>query len=108
LRLDGTKLAIAVSTKTWQRHLEDLSPQMLFKLNAAVGARTVEFFEFVIDPAEVERSRTSVVDENDDAARSEITAELRESAKAIEDNDLREQFLAAAANCLARKKRLMN
>lgn len=108
LRLEGAKLIIAVSTKTWQRHLSDLSPQMLFKLNAAVGDRSVEFIEFLIDPARVEKLRTSFVETNDDAARSELTLELRESAKAIEDEGLREQFLAAAANCLARKRRMTN
>lgn len=108
LRLDGKKLMIAVSTKTWQRHLADLSPQMLFKLNATVGDRSVEFIEFVIDTSEVEKAKTTIIESTDDAARSEITRKISDAAQAIGDESLREQFLAAAANCLARKRRMTN
>ena len=45
------RLVIAVADKTWQRHLEDLSPQMLVKLNDALGQGTVKFIEFRIDPS---------------------------------------------------------
>lgn len=101
LRLESTRLSIAVSDKTWQRHLQDLSSQMLFKLNAAAGERTVEFIEFVVDAEAVRKSggasRIAVED-------AEIPEDLRASAASIEDENLREQFLGAAANCLARKK----
>jgi hypothetical protein len=40
------RLFIAVEDKTWQRHLEDLSPQMLAKLNDYLGQGTVKFIEF--------------------------------------------------------------
>jgi len=41
------------------------------------------------------------------AADDEITNELRDSAAAIEDTDLRRTFLLAAGSCLARTKRNM-
>ncbi len=40
------RLIIAVADKTWQRHLEDLSPQMLVKLNDYLGQGAVRFIEF--------------------------------------------------------------
>ena len=60
LSLEGKRLSIAVADKTWKRHLEELSAQMLFKLNAAMRDRTVEFIEFVIDPKAVEDARPSM------------------------------------------------
>lgn len=100
LRLEEKRLFVAVSDSSWQKHLEDLSPQMVFRLNAAVGDRNVEFIEFVIDAATVEASKSTPTVAED----AEVPEDLRASAAAIEDERLREQFLAAAANCLARKK----
>ena len=45
------RLVIAVADNAWQRHLEDLSPQMLVKLNDSLGQGTVKFIEFRIDPS---------------------------------------------------------
>jgi predicted nucleic acid-binding Zn ribbon protein len=45
------RLVIAVADKTWQRNLEELSPQMLVKLNDHLGQGTVRFIEFRIDPS---------------------------------------------------------
>lgn len=105
LRFEGVNLTVAVSSETWRRHLADMSAQMLFKLNAVVG-NTVKFIEFVVDAQAVESSRVQRVGSSDVSALAELTPELKRSAEAIADGDLREQFLAAAANCLARKKRL--
>ena len=51
LDFSENRLVIAVAHKTWQRNLEDLSPQMLVKLNDHLGHGTVRFIEFRIDPA---------------------------------------------------------
>jgi hypothetical protein len=48
LDFTGNRLVIAVADKTWQRNLEDLSPQMLVKLNRYLGQGTVKFIEFQI------------------------------------------------------------
>jgi predicted nucleic acid-binding Zn ribbon protein len=42
------RLFIAVADKTWQRNLQDLSPQMLAKLNDHLGQGMVKFIEFQI------------------------------------------------------------
>ena len=46
LKFGGNRLVVAVEDETWRRHLEILSPQMLVKLNAALGQGTVKFIEF--------------------------------------------------------------
>ncbi len=46
VEFSANRLVIAVADKTWQRNLEDLSPQMLVKLNDYLGQGTVRFIEF--------------------------------------------------------------
>lgn len=101
----GHRLVIGVEDKTWQRHLEDLSPQMVGRLNSALGDGSVRFIEFVIDASAVAavRERTAASDEIDSAA--EIDPRLRSAAEAIGDPYLRESFLKTAAVYLARQRK---
>ena len=108
VRLENATLIVAVSSLTWQRHLKDLGGQMLFKINAALGAPMVSYIQLDIDEAAVlnERgARPTVDDDLRRQAEEEITPELSLAAATIEDEELRKQFLAAAGNCLIRKKR---
>ncbi|MGE3468001.1 MAG: DciA family protein [Pyrinomonadaceae bacterium] len=93
------RLIIAVDDKTWQRNLEELAPQMLFKLNQALGTGTVEFIEFRIDPAALALARpdstecrVAITD------LDQISPKLIEAANRIKNETLRETFLAAAAS----------
>lgn len=112
VKLEGATLTVAVLSLTWQRHLKDLGGQMLFKINAALGAPMVSFIQLDIDEAAVVRDRGTLrrrVDADmDRLAEREITAELKLAAAKIEDEELRNQFLAAAGNCLVRKARIVN
>ncbi|MFN0277655.1 MAG: DUF721 domain-containing protein [Pyrinomonadaceae bacterium] len=53
LKFFENRLVVAVEDRTWQRHMEQLSPQMLVKLNDALGQGTVTFIEFRIAPSAV-------------------------------------------------------
>jgi len=107
LKLDGSTLTVAVSSLTWQRHLKDLGGQMLFKINAALGAPLVSYIQLDIDESAVILERKQHGNDGREldlrTADAEITPELRQAASKIEDEELRRQFLAAAGNCLARK-----
>lgn len=50
IEFNEKRLVIAVEDRSWQRNLEELSPQMLAKINASIGHGTVRFIEFRIDP----------------------------------------------------------
>ena len=98
------RLVVAVADETWARHLEDLSPQMLYKLNASLGKGTVKFIEFRINEKAVNavRENTEAVSVTDNKP-VEIAPSLAAAAEAIEDESLREQFLCAAGNYLAKQ-----
>ena len=113
-RLFNKHLIIAVADKTWKRHLESLSGQMIFKLNSVLGQAIVTFIEFRVDEEmlAVERAKHQKNEMTDEQLREialeEVTPKLRHSADAIKDDNLRYQFLLAAGSCLARKKRIKN
>lgn len=113
VELEKNRLVVAVGSQIWKAHLEDLSGQMIFKLNSALGSAAVTFIEFRIDEKAVEAERKKRGAEKMDPEESarialgEITPKLRASAGSIKDESMREQFLLAAGRCLARKKTLM-
>ena len=96
------RLVIAVEDKTWQRHLEDLSPTMLAKINSTLGYGTVTFIEFRIDKKAVAARQTT-----ENAARKTVppvSKDLENAANAIADEQFRENFLAAAGVYLDRQQ----
>ena len=96
------RLIVAVADQTWQRHLEELSPQMLAKLNGSLGQGTVKFIEFRIDAKAIaNRVAKNTIAE---VPMAEVTPSLAAAAESIADEGLREHFLSAAATYLARQK----
>jgi hypothetical protein len=112
VELLDSRLRVAVANLTWQRHLEDMAGQILAKLNSALGRSSVSFIEFFIDEKVVAANRSKhrlpAETENQKPAEvaDEVASVLRESAAAINDEELRKTFLLAAKSCLARKDRM--
>ena len=99
----GKRLVIAVADKTWKRHLEELSPAMLFKINGSVGSGVVKFIEFRVDEPRVNESR-KIIGPDTCIPMAVITPSLAKAAMAIADANLREQFLSTATSYLYRQK----
>lgn len=95
------RLVVAVEDITWQRNLEELAPQMLFKLNRAVGERTVKFIEFRIDRAVLRAARQASDMGKFAPEIRDVPPSLKDAAETIADESLRESFLAAAAASLS-------
>ncbi len=96
------RLIIAVSDIAWQRHLEDLSGQMLAAVNRLLGHGAVSFIEFQIDEKAVETVRKKPA-ELDSEALENVDQGLALAANAIANEDLRKQFLITASRCLAKR-----
>lgn len=110
-RVYNKRLIIAVADETWKRHLEDLSPQLLFKLSGALGRAAIAFLEFRIDTRTIDcererlfRERTSQI-ERERVAMQNVPENVRRAANKIEDDNLRRNFLLAAGSCLARRRK---
>src|ERR687884_1699062 len=108
-RLYRKTLVVSVPDATWRKQLEQMSPQLLFRLNSLLGQALVTYVEFRVDPQTVngERARLRrseyerLVQEENALSRAR---ELDEAANAIRDETLRRRFLLAAGSCMNRTK----
>jgi len=105
--IDQERLIVAVADRNWKRQLGGLAPQLIFKINAALGGAYVRYIDFVVDPVAVETGRTERGQGGVAAAAEagEPSPELNESAGAIKDESLRREFLRAAAGSLAHNRK---
>lgn len=104
LRLEDHKLVIAVADTTWQKQMQSLSSQLLFRLNAMLGKPLVKFLEFREDPFTVTRERRAQAPVNNASLPAAIPPELISAASEIHDPDLRRAFLGAATSCIRRQE----
>ncbi len=107
-RLYNRRLIVSVPDTTWRKQLEQVSPQLVFRLNSLLGQAVVTYVEFRVDPQTVreERRRLRANDDRPGAEEAALgrAAELDTAAEAIHDEDLRRRFLLAAGSCMNRTK----
>lgn len=112
INLNKKHLTVAVVGERWEKYLKDLSGQMIFKLNSALGQAVVTFIEFCVDEKAVleerEKRGGKVFDETEllKLANKQLSPQLRAKSKTIKDESLRQEFLRAASVCLAKKELL--
>ena len=106
--LKGTKLTVAVADRNWQRNLEQLAAEMVFRVNAQCGSQQVKYIEFVIDRSQLDARSAKTTDAGkfEAEALDQINEPLMRAADTIRDDDLRRKFLLAAGSCLAREERM--
>lgn len=102
LRLDDRTLVIAVADATWQKQMQSLSGQLLFRLNSLLGQPVVTYLEFCEDPETVTQARLTLTGPKASQARAPVPVELVSAAAGIHDKDLRRAFLGAASSCIHR------
>jgi hypothetical protein len=109
-RLFRKVLVVSVADPIWQRQMQSISPELISRINRLLGREIVETIEFRIDPATVEQVRTDSQPRprSHDEAREPIPDELISAASEITDPDLRERFIRAAENCIARREARTN
>jgi hypothetical protein len=99
-RFNGSKLVVVVEDKIWQRQLEQMRDQFLFRLNNVLGTPLVKVLEFRIAPEKF-AGKPSLADESTRSPRP-IPIELVSAAANIDDAGLRRAFLGAAVSCVNR------
>ena|ERR1700759_17424 len=106
-RLYRKTLVVSVPDATWRKQLEQMSPQLIFRLNSLVGQALVTYIEFRVDPKTVGEERARAKHSEYERLAGEENAlerarELDGAASAIHDEELRRRFLLAAGSCLNR------
>jgi hypothetical protein len=103
---DGT-LHVSTSSSAWAFELDRLSPEILERLGAVLGAAAPAKLRFRVGPVpEPERAAERPQSALEDALRAspEASAEAAAAAAAIEDPELREAVTRAARASLSRAR----
>ena len=106
-RLYRKTLVVSVADAIWQKQLQSMSAELLFRVNRLLGREVVDFIEFRVDPVTLSQTRMNASQrrrEPNTQLRQPIPAELISAAGSITDLDLRRRFLRAAENCIARRE----
>lgn len=102
LRLDDRTLVIAVADAAWEKQMQALSGQLLFRLNSMLGQPVVTYLEFCEAPETVNQARLALTDSAQLREMAPVPVELLSAAAGIHDNDLRRAFIGAASSCIRR------
>ena len=102
VQLQNKKLVVVVGDNIWQRQLEQMRGQLLFRLNSLLGQALVASIELRIDPKTLAKARGAREGPKKERPDYKIPGELLTAAAGIEDAALRRVFLGAAASCIRR------
>lgn len=100
--LKAETLVVLVEDTVWQKQLEQMSPQIRWRVNSMLGQEMVKTIDFRIDAALFAERRQQA---KPTASNPPIPVELLSAAAKIDDVELRRAFLGAASTCLQRIER---
>jgi len=103
LKLENRVLTVAVADPIWQKQLNAMRGQLLFRVNTILGQPLVSTFNFVIDRERV-KPRVEQPEQQDEPLDNEVPLELWSAANTIHDKELRKNFLKTALLALKRKR----
>ena len=102
LKLEDRTLTIAVADAIWQKQLNSMRGQLLFRVNSILGKPLVGALDFVVDP-KLAKPPVEQPAQRDEVLDNEVPLELWSAANAIHDKDLRKKFLKTALLSLRHK-----
>jgi hypothetical protein len=106
-RLESGRFIVSVADAIWQKQLQSMSAELIFRVNNLLEQRTVKELVFRINPSAVSRAQTETETSLPKAAPPPAPTELLFAARSIADQELRARFIRAAENCIARRDALM-
>lgn len=99
-RLQEKTLTVAVADAAWQKQLQPMSAELIFRINKLLRQKVVERIEFRIDPRGLARGTAK---RSSPRVREPLPTTVVSSAAEIQDAELRERFMRAAENCISRR-----
>lgn len=106
-RLFGKTLVVAVDDAVWQKQLQTMASELVFRINRMLGRSVVDFIEFRVDPATVAKARAQAWPAktlSQPERRTPVPSEVVSAADDIADLELRQRFIRAAENCITRRE----
>lgn len=103
-RLQEKTLTVAVADAVWQKQLQPMSAELVFRINKLLRQKVVERIDFRIDPHAL--SSLTAPRRSTRRVSKPLPSTVISSAAGIGDPDLRERFMRAAENCIERRETL--
>jgi hypothetical protein len=106
---EGKTLTVSVMDALWQKQLQSMSAELIFRMNNLLGSGLVDEIVFRIAPSDVSQAQS--IDGSDPSEKPKdhpLPTELVFAATSIADEDLRARFLRAANNLIARRDSNLN
>ena len=102
--LAGKILTVSVADALWQKQLESMAGELLFRINGLLGERGVNEIVFRIAPSDLLQANSPSPHRfKKDHSGNVLPTELLFAASTIADEELRSRFLRAADNLIARR-----
>jgi hypothetical protein len=102
-RFDNGRFIVSVADAIWQKQLQSMSAELIFRLNNLLGKRIVDELVFTINPSAVSQAQQKAEEPAAKVAPQPAPTELLFAAGSIADQELRARFIRAAENCIARR-----
>ena len=100
-RLREKTLLVSVADAVWQKQLQPMSSELIFRINKLLRRNVVAKIEFRVDPRALEAATAKRRPSS--RVREPLPSNVVSSAAEIQDSELRERFMRAASNCIARR-----
>ena len=97
---DGT-LIVEVADDVWKKQLERMSRELTGRMNKLLKRDVVKAIEFRVNTALFKRNPRGMRSQQ---SANPLPQNVLSSAAAIEDPELRDRFMRAATNCIARRE----
>ena len=101
---EGKTLTVSVADALWQKQLQSMGAELIFRMNNLLGSGMVAEIVFCIAPSDVSQAQS--INRSESSKKPEchpLPTELMFAATSIADEDLRARFLRAANNLIARR-----
>lgn len=94
-------LIVSIADAVWQKQLQAMSAELIFRVNKVLRQDVVDRIEFRINPHAL--GRATGKHRSSPRVREPLPSTIVSSAAEIQDSELRERFMRAAENCISRR-----
>ena len=106
LRLAAKTLVVAVADPIWQKQLQHMSAELIFRINNLLQGNLIEAIEFRVDAGALQPNHFTNRAAAKEREAQPAPTELLFAASSIADEELRARFVRAAQNCIERRDAL--
>ena len=103
LNLAEGVLSVAVADAIWQKQLQQMSAELISRVNNLLGQHVVNSLIFRIDPKTISAAQPAPQTRERKTREIKAPPQILFAAGAIADEELRGKFIRAAGNCVARR-----